>query len=94
MSSTLCMRKTPKPTKDEWHFELPIKGIFARRFYDHDGTLGGGLVTIGPDDLSWLEGVIGGLATAGTLDKKELADLRAIREHIHEGGTVDMWFEV
>ena len=90
MSSTLCMRKTPEPTKDEWHFKMPVKSVFARRFYDHDGSLGGGMITIGPDDLSWLEGVLG----AGNFDAKDTKHLREIRDHIHEGGSVDMWFEV
>lgn len=84
------MRKTPKPEKDEWHFVVPVKSIFARRFYDHDGSLGGGMVTIGARDLNWLEGVI----DAGTFDKKDMKDLCAIRDHIRNGGTIDMWFEV
>ncbi len=89
MTSTLCMRKTPKPSKDGWHFKVPIKSIFARRFYDHDGSLGGGMITIGATDLSWIEGVI----AAGSFDKKEISELHAICDHIREGGTIDMWFE-
>lgn len=90
MTSTLCARKTPRPTKDKWHFKQPVKGIFARRFYGHDGSLGGQLMTIGADDLSWLEEVIG----AGGFSKKDMKDLRAIRDYIHDGGTVDLWFIV
>lgn len=90
MSSTLCIRRTPKPEPDEWHFKLPLKGILARKFYDHDGSLGGGMITIGDEHLSWFEGLL----AAGAFDKKDKADLLAIVEHLRDGGSIDMWFEV
>ena len=91
MSSTLCMRVTPKPLdKKTWHFKMPVKAIFARRFYDHDGTLGGGCLTITVNDLSWLEGVM----DAGNFDSSEMRDLKSIADALREGETVDMWFEV
>lgn len=90
MSSTLCMRITPKPSNDEWHFKLPVKAIFARKFYDHDGSLGGGMLTLTVEHLEWLEGVL----AAGQFDKKHHDDLEAIAAVLRGGGTVDMWFEV
>jgi len=90
MSSTLCMRITPKPDKDEWHFKQPVKAIFARKFYGHDGSCGGGVVTLTPDELPWLEGVL----DAGTFDQKDRKDLEAIARVLRSDNTVDMWFEV
>ncbi len=90
MTSTLCVRKTPKPTKDEWHFKQPIKGILARRFYDHDGSLGGGMITIGGEHLEWLEGV----QAAGSFDARDTIDLNAIIDVLRNGGSIDLWFEV
>jgi len=89
MSSTLVMRITPKPTKNGWHFKQPIKGMFARRFYDHDGSLGGGVFTLTSDHLDWIDGVI----AAGRFDDKDAKDLEAIAKAIRNGETVDMWFE-
>lgn len=90
MSSTLCMRRTPKPPKDDWHFKVPIKSIIARKFYDHDGSLGGGTITVGPEHLEWFEGVL----AAGRFDAADGRDLEAVVNVLREGGTIDMWFEV
>ena len=91
MSSTLCMRRTPKPPEaEQWHFKYPVKGWFARRFYDHDGSLGGGMHTIGPEQLDWIDGLLLG----GRCDEQERQNLAAVAEVLREGGTVDMWFEV
>lgn len=90
MSSTLCIRKTPKPTKDEWHFKLPIKSLIARKFYDHDGSLGGGRITVGAEHLEWLEGIL----AAGNFEPKDRKDLEAIVQILRDGDTFDMWFEV
>jgi hypothetical protein len=84
------MRRTPRQTKEQWAFKLPVKGAFARRFYDHDGSLGGGMITIGADQLDWIDGLIAG----GRFDASELRDLRQIADVLREGGTIDMWFEV
>lgn len=89
MSSTLCIRKTPKPDKNEWHFKLPIKGLIARRFYDHDGSLGGNLLTIGAEHLAWFEGIL----AAGKFAETERRDLEKIVEVLRDGDTIDMWFE-
>jgi hypothetical protein len=83
------MRITPKPTTADWRFKQPVKAIFARKFYDHDGSLGGGVVTLTLVDLPWLEGVL----DAGTLDPRYRADLEAIAMALRAGDTVDMWFE-
>ena len=89
VSSTLCIRRTPKPDDDEWHFKLPVKGLLARKFYDHDGSLGGGMQTIGPEHLEWFEGVL----AAGQFDNGDGAKLHQVVEVLREGGTIDMWFE-
>lgn len=90
MSSTLCIRRTPKPKDEDWHFKLPIKGLIGRRFYDHDGSLGGAQITIGPEELPWFEGIL----SAGNFEKKEAKDLAEIVEHLRKGGSIDVWFEV
>ena len=90
MSSTLCIRKTPKPTKEQWHFKYPIKGLIARKFYDHDGSLGGGTITVGPEHLEWFEGVL----AAGSFDKSEAREFEEIVGVLRDGGTIDMWFDV
>lgn len=88
MSSTLIIRKTPKPNKKEWGFKHPVKGMIARRFYDHDGSLGGGRITVGPECLAWFEGLL----AAFSGDKKERKDLDAIIQILRDGDTIDMWF--
>jgi len=90
MSSTLCIRKTPVPEKEPWAFKLPLKAIIARKFYDHDGSCGGGMITVGGDSLDWFEGV----AVAGKFNEYDSNCLREIIQILREGGTVDMWFEI
>lgn len=90
MSSTLCIRKTPKPPRsNEWHFKQPIKGVLARKFYDHDGSLGGGMLTVGPEHLEWFEGVL----AAGNFESSEKRELESVADVLRDGGTIDMWFE-
>jgi len=92
MSSTLCMRPTPRPpASSEVSFKHPVKAIIARRFYDHDGSLGGGLVTVGTADLAWFEGV---LAAEATWDKSDRRDFEKMVGLLRSGKTVDMWFEI
>ena len=91
MSSTLIMRKTPVPAKNsEVGFGLPVKGMIARKFYGHDGSLGGGMLTVGDDCTEWFEGLLAGLNYNG----KEAKDLERMVQVLRDGGTVDMWFEV
>lgn len=89
MSSTLMIRKTPTPDKDEWHFKLPVKIYIGRRFYDHDGSCGGGLITVNASELPWFEGVL----AAANLDADDRRDFTKVVEILREGGTIDMWFE-
>lgn len=89
MTSTLYIRKTPKAAT-EWHFKMPIKGIIARQFFDHDGSLGGSMITIGPEYLSWFEGVL----AAVNLEAIDRLDLVAAVDVLRDGGTIDMWLEV
>lgn len=90
MSSTLHFRKTPTDTKEFGSCKLPLKGIIAQRFYDHDGTLGGGMETIQRKDLEWFKGV----RDCGLNDKEEQKLVEKIIEILEDGGTVDMWFDV
>jgi len=92
MSSTLFIRKTPKPTKNEIAFKQPIKGIIAGRYYDHDGSLGGGKITVGPEDLPWFEGVLA--ARPRSADAKDWRDFERVVEMLRDGESIDMWFEV
>ena len=84
------MRVTPKPTDTEWSFKQPVKGLFARRYYDHDGSLGGGMRTLSLADLDWIDGLIAG----GKFDADDLNRLQTIADKLREGETIDMWFEV
>ena len=88
MSSTLCIQKTPIPCKEEWRFKLPVKGYIARKFYDHDGSCGGGKITIGPEHLEWFEGVL----AAGNFDPQDRKDFEAVVSVLRDGKTIDMWF--
>lgn len=91
MSSTLIARVNPLPTDEkEWHFGQQLKCVFARRFYDHDGSLGGGRMTLDDQHLDWMEGVRDGWGT----DDDQLQRLCEMIEQIKEGRTIDIWFEV
>lgn len=91
MSSTLCFRKTPKRTdKEDLHCKQPLKGIFARRYYDHDGSLGGGVQTLTISDLRWLQGV----QAAFKGDEHDSKLLNRVIELLESDETVDMWFEI
>jgi len=89
MSSTLYITRNIFNEKATIGFKQPIKGIIARKFYDHDGSLGGGFITIGPDYLDWFEGV---LAAYPRMDDDE-RDLQKIVNILREGDSLDMWFE-
>ncbi len=90
MSSTLCIRKTPTTPKDNWCFKQPIKRFIGKRFYDHDGSLGGSLITIGSEHLAWFEGI---LMAATNLDEREHKEFEAVVKVLRSGSTIDMWFE-
>ena len=96
MSSTLLFRKTPRPPKEFGLCGQPLKGVFARQFYGHDGSLCGGIVTIGTESLGWLQGVKCSYSGHHPDDKdlREIVSLLdKIIETINDGRTVDMWFE-
>ena len=91
MTSTLCIRKTPVVAKlDNWCFKHPIKRFIGQRYYGHDGSLGGSLITIEPDQLDWFEGIL----MAANLDERENKEFKAVVEVLRSGKTIDMWFEV
>jgi hypothetical protein len=89
MSSTLYFRKTPKAPAEFGSFSQPLKGVFARRFYDHDGSLGGDLITLELRHLEWVCGV----RDSGVGDRGDRKTLDMIIEALKSGETVDMWFE-
>jgi len=90
MSSTLYFKRTPKPgTGRLGSCKQPLKGIFAKRYYDHDGSGGGGMLIINEYDLEWLRGV-----RAATTENADRTLLDKIIKEIEDGNTVDMWFEV
>jgi len=92
VSSTLCFKKTPTDIKEIGHCKLPLKAIFARRYYDHDGSCGGGEITLTGNDLEWLRGVRDGMNDGQ--DKDDVRLMAKIIQLIEGGDTVDMWFEV
>lgn len=87
MSSTLVFQKTPKPDK-----ELG-QGIFGKCYYDHDGSCGGGVITIDASELEWLRG-IADVMDAPRFDKDDIRLISTIIKILEDGDTVDMWFEV
>ena len=89
MTSTLCIRKTPVAKQDNWCFKHPVKRFIGRRFYDHDGSLGGDMITIGPEYLEWFEGVL----IAANMDEREHKDFEAVVEILRSGNEIDMWFD-
>lgn len=90
MSSSLHFMKTPEPDEELGSCKLPLKAVFAKKYYDHDGSCGGGLETLGMSDLEWLHGVYAG----GGIKDDQLKLLQDIISIIEGGKTVDMWFEV
>ena len=88
MSSTLCFRQTPESEEGVGRCKYPLKRIFAKKYYDHDGSLGGDIITLTYIDLPWLQGV----QSVYNGDDKEVLD--EIIKLIEQAQTVDMWFEV
>lgn len=74
-------------------FKQPVKGFFARRYYDHDGSLCGGKITIGQDDLVFLNGIVDLVSVAASIDKRERCYLEEVIEIIKAGDTIDIWIE-
>jgi len=92
MSSTLVVRKTPKRTRDEITFKLPLKAIVARKFFDHDGSCGGPLLTVSPAHLDWFEGVLAsGLAGASESDRR---NWERVVEILRAGESIDLSWDV
>ena len=90
MTSTLCIRKTPVVAKqNNWSFKHPVKGWIGRRFYDHDGSLGGGMITIGPEYLEWFEGIL----LASNMQRSDHKEFEKVVEVLRDGNTIDMWFD-
>lgn len=85
MSSTLYIRKIPKISCNEYVFKYPLKGYIARKFYEHDGSLSGEMITIGSEYLQWFEGL---LAAYTEEDKDKLEE---IVEILRNGDTIDIW---
>jgi hypothetical protein len=88
MSSTLHFRKTPRALKEIGSCGLPLKRVFARKFYGHDGSLGGDVIRMDEEELEWLKGVRD--SEVGDDSDQRLLD-KAI-ELIESGKSIDMWF--
>ena len=84
VSTNLYWRPAPK---DQPKPELlsGIKHLLARRLWDHDGSLHGDVIQVGPELLPYLEGIRDG----GSGEIAEDADclIDAIRRH----GIVELW---
>jgi hypothetical protein len=87
MSSTLFVSKNIFSRKKTLTFGQPIKGIIARKFYDHDGSCGGEFITIDSEYLCWFEGVLAGYCGE---DKDKLEKILDI---LREGHSLEMWIE-
>ncbi len=88
MSSTLLFRKTPRHGTELAAVGYPLKAIFGRKYYDHDGSCGGDVLTLTSADMPFLEGVV---LSVG--DEKAKKIVQKIIDLIENGETVDMWFE-
>jgi hypothetical protein len=86
MSVSLCFRKTPKKVKEIDSCGHPIKGIFARKFYGHDGSLNGEKVTLDDEYLDWLYGVRDMLNS-----NDDVTTINKMISIILAGRTVDIW---
>lgn len=94
MSSTLYIRKTPKPQSNkQYYFKQPIKSIISRKYYGHDGCGGGYIKTISPTDLDWFEGVLAANNYYSS-DKSDVEQFEIIVNFLREGNSVDIWIEV
>ena len=89
MSSTLLVRRTPK-APEEWAFKMPVKSAIARRYYEHDGSLGGEMITLTATELPWFEGLLAG----SSFDAEDTKSLKAIVQVLRDGDDIDLWFEV
>jgi hypothetical protein len=91
MSSVLHFR--PVVDNDDWgSCIMPLKAIFAKKFYDHDGTLGGRTEVLAPEHLDWLRGVKDSIDNGDNDDDVGL--LNKIIAVLEDGGYVEMWFNV
>ncbi len=93
MSSTLSARITPRYCNDYVIASCSLKGIFARKFYDHDGSLNGKLLTLGDEYLSWIEGLLSGLKLGGNSEKCDKEFLQFLIDNIIENDSVDIWID-
>lgn len=85
MSSSLYWRPV-KPIKRHGGYGHPLKGIIAKKFYGHDGSLSGGDITLDETHIKWLEGVKDALYDCVD-DANELID--GIRQY----GEIAIWIE-
>lgn len=86
MSFTLYAMKTPQTHCDEIAASCSLKGIFSMRFYDHDGSLNGSLISLTRDELEWIRGV----KAAFSAGKADQYFLNFLINEIEENGSVDI----
>lgn len=82
MSGTLCVRITPKHSK-EWNFKLPIRDAVNKKF----GSDGRTKVTIGEESVDFFDGM------AVLADKEDQNALYEIIDALKRGATIDLWTE-
>ena len=73
MSTLLKVRKAPVRVDSTSTIGHPIKGIVAKRFWGHDGSLCGAPIIVTDKDLDWFEGVL-----AASVSKEDRRFLREV----------------
>jgi hypothetical protein len=88
MTTNLHAKKTPEPQETDWVYGIRFKQIIARKFYDHDGSCSGDLITLGLSEVEWFEGVFDAIT-----DKEDRNGLQWVIDVIRSGGSIDLWIE-
>ena len=87
MSSSLYW-KPVVPVTSYGGYGHPLKGVIARKFFDHDGSLSSGPITFTDDDIRWLEGARD--AFEKDEHQKPFNELIAAIQH---HGAISIWIE-
>jgi hypothetical protein len=87
MSSTLFISKNV--SNKNLSFGQPLKGIIGRKFYNHDGSCGGELITVGSEYLDWFEGVL----AAYPEFEGDYRELEKVVDMLREGHSLDIRIE-
>jgi hypothetical protein len=79
-----------KPVRPEREESLcnQLKYIFARTYWDHDGSLCGEEIVLRPDSLAYLSGI-----RDGSNDKELKQDIEILIKAIQKYGSIAIWLE-